>query len=305
MKKKVLILVNGVAGTGLISDSLYQIIEKFAVAGWEPTVYPILPDEDLMSERIIAERAEEFDLVVCGGGDGTLNHVITGLMHLDKRPTLGYLPAGSTNDFAKGVQIPTEISEACDTIISGRDFSYDIGCWNEKFFNYVAAFGAFSAISYTTNQNFKNVLGHAAYVLHAIGTLPKHINYRSHMRITADSFEVEEDYLFGAFYNAVSIGGVDLPGAEDVRLNDGKIEMLLIKAPTTVLEIPLILNALLAGRLDNKYIEYHTISHAVCVSDDNTAWTLDGEFGGDTDQVEINVAQEAITIRVPQKEEAQ
>ena len=127
MRKKVLLLINGSAGPGDIGIDTYAIIEKFARAGWEPTVFPILPSSGMGAEDLIEEYAAQSELVVCAGGDGTLNHAITALMKLEHPPRLGYLPAGSTNDFAKGVNIPTNLDDACDAILNGRPFSYDIG----------------------------------------------------------------------------------------------------------------------------------------------------------------------------------
>ena len=298
--KKALLLVNGSAGKMLLAKNTYRIVETLATGGYETVVYPIVPDKGLISEDILLDSGRSFDLVVCGGGDGTLNHVINGLMMLPEkdRPLLGYIPAGSTNDFAKTVHIPAQIGNACDTLINGIPFSYDVGSFNDRYFNYIAAFGAFSEISYSTDQNFKNALGHAAYILNGIANLQENIRYKCHMKIRADGKEMEDDYIFGAVYSATSVGGFDIRFLQDVRLDDGFFEMVLVKAPESFADLNKILTALAARDTDSPYISFLQVRNVDIRAKTPVGWTLDGEYGGDMKTVKIGVCHRAISIMV-------
>ena len=227
-RKKALILLNTSSGTGRAASMTLEIIKRLAQRGYEPILYPIIPKSDLVSEKILPEYEDQLDMVVCSGGDGTLNHVVQSIMQMKNRPLLSYIPTGSTNDFAKGLSIPVDFDKALDMIFNGNRFQYDIGKFNGSYFNYVAAFGAFSAVSYATDQQLKNLLGHAAYILSAIGDFPEHLSYTCHMRIETDNEVTEGDYIFGAICSAVSVGGFPIFKDANVKLNDGKMELLLI-----------------------------------------------------------------------------
>lgn len=308
MKKKVLLLINGSAGKMLMEKSLYKIVETLSKGGYEVTVYPIIPNEGLMSEEIIGTSDTDYDMVVCGGGDGTLNHVINGLMLLppEKRPLLGYIPAGSTNDFAKSVNIPADdIELSCETLVNGSPFSYDIGCFNGRYFNYIAAFGAFSEISYSTDQNFKNALGHAAYILNGLINLQENIGYKCHMRINVDGTCYEDDYVFGAIYSATSVGGFNLQSGigghkfpVDVKFDDGMFEMLLIKAPEKLGDLNKITQALMSRDFSSPYISFTQVKSVKIHSAENASWTLDGEYGGTFDEINVTVCHKAVSIMV-------
>ena len=295
-KKRVLILLNATAGTGKAGTNAWDIVSAFASEGYEPVIYPIVPGTGLGSEHLLAQYEGRVDMVFCGGGDGTLNHVIQGIMRMSERPLLAYLPAGSTNDFAKGLGIPPTHKKALEIALHGSPFRFDVMQMNDRFFNYVAAFGAFSAISYATDQQMKNVFGHAAYILNAITEWNKHIHYNCHMRIETDADTEEGDYLFGAVCSTISVGGFEMFKGSDVRLNDGKMELLLIRKPRSATEIPNILNSILTGSLSDPNITFRQVSRAKFFSDRNTAWSLDGEFGGAYDVADVCVHPQAVTI---------
>ena len=217
-RKKALVLINKTSGTGKAANDTLDIATALANKGYEPILYPIIPGTDLTSETLVEEYAPKVDLILCSGGDGTLNHVMNVLMHSKTRPLLSYLPSGSTNDFAKGLGIPAVRSKALEVAVSGVPFSYDVGKMNERYFNYVAAFGAFSKVSYATDQELKNVLGYAAYVISAIAELPQNIGYSCHMKIDADGELKEEgDFIFGAVSNSASVAGMTLFADEDIK----------------------------------------------------------------------------------------
>ena len=294
--KKALILLNNSAGTGKAGLNTWLIIKKIAEKGYEPIVYPIIPGTELISERILSAYEGEIDLVLCSGGDGTLNHVVQGIMGLRTKPRLAYLPAGSTNDFARTLGIPSEFEKALDMATQDRTFRYDVGTLNGRYFNYVAAFGAFSAVSYATDQQMKNILGYAAYIVSAVSELYENMRYSRHIRIESDDFVLEDDYIFGAVCNSAYVAGFTIFKDMDVRLDDGKMEILLIKTPKTAADLQGILNAVQRGIPDDPFITFKHISNVRFLSDEEIAWTVDGEYGGSYKDTEIRVAQQAVSI---------
>lgn len=300
-KKRALILINKTSGTGRAASETLEIATALALKGYEPIVYPILPGSNLTSEEIIPQYDGKVDMIMCSGGDGTLNHVMNAIMHMKKKPLLSYVPSGSTNDFAKGLGIPSSKAKAIEVVSKGMPYTYDVGRMNDKYFNYVAAFGAFSKVSYATDQDLKNVLGYAAYVISAIAELPQNIGYSCHMKIEADDLYEEGDFIFGAVSNSASVAGMTLFADSDIKQDDGFMELLLIKAPKNLAEFNAVIAALATKEPDNPYIIYKQVKSAKFVSDDETEWTLDGEFGGAFKETEIEVVEKAITILVGKK----
>ena len=298
---KALVLINESSGNGRLGRGCFTIIHELAMAGYETTIYPIVPKAGLTSEAILEGKDSEYDLIVCGGGDGTLNHVVDGLVKLNPRPLLGYIPAGSTNDFAKGMGISGDMHKLCHILTKGEPFAYDIGAFNDRHFNYVAAFGAFVEVSYGTDQELKNMLGHAAYILNGISKLQENITYSCRMRVESDQGVDEGEYLFGAVYSTISIGGVALKGAMRSELCDGQLEMLLIRKPNNIVEVEQIAAKLLAGRTDSPYITFKKITNAVFRSATEVNWTLDGEYGGTLKEARIQVEPKAVSIMTPKQ----
>ena len=311
--KRVLMLINRSAGMGKAGNDIIDIVAKYAAAGYEPVVYPIIPGTKMSSEVIISKYEEDFadvaelsenpeacrgkiTTVLCSGGDGTLNHVMNALMGCKKKPYLAYIPSGSTNDFAKGLGISANHAKAIETAVSGKPYAYDVGKMNDNYFNYVAAFGAFSKMSYATDQELKNVLGYAAYIISAIAELPQTISYSCHMSIEADDLKEEGDYIFGAVSNSASVGGMNLFAGEEIFQNDGQMELLLIRYPRNLAEFNSIITALATKTPDNPYITYRQVKHARLVSDSDVEWTLDGEYGGAFKVTDISVINKAMTI---------
>ena len=295
-KKRALILVNKIAGTGKGANDALEIATKLAERGYEPIMYPIIPGTDLTSEKLIADYDGKVDMIMCSGGDGTLNHVVSAMMEMKDKPLLAYIPAGSTNDFARGIGIPAQRAKAMDIAVNGRPYAYDVGKKNDRYFNYVAAFGAFSKVSYATDQELKNVLGYAAYVISAIAELPQNIGYSCHMKVESEGISEEGDYIFGAMSNSASVGGMNLFGDTDIQQNDGRMELLLIRAPKNLAEFSSIITALANREAGNPYITFKQVSYARFSSEEETEWTLDGEFGGASKETEITVVNQAITI---------
>ncbi len=295
-RKKALVLINKVAGTGKAANDTLEIATELAQVGYEPIIYPILPGTELVSEKIIDMYNGEVDMILCSGGDGTLNHVMNSVINMKKKPLLSYVPAGSTNDFAKGLGIPSVRSKAIEVAVKGEPFAYDVGRMNDSFFNYVAAFGAFSQISYATDQELKNVLGYAAYIISAVAELPQNIGYSCHMRIEADGVSEEGDYIFGAVSNSASVAGMPLFADDSIRQDDGQMELILIKKPKTFAEFNSIVGALATKEPNNPYLTYTQVKSVKFVADDPVEWTLDGEYGGSFVETDISVMNKAVTI---------
>ena len=295
-KPGVLIIFNEKSGIGKAGAGIMAVIKRAASKGYEPIVYPIMPGTDLTSEKLMSLYDGRIELVVCSGGDGTMNHLVDAVMHMKSKPRLAYLPTGSTNDFARGLGIPLTKPKGIETAFGGREISYDIGCLNGHFFNYVAAFGAFTDVSYETKQSWKNVLGYAAYVLTAAGKIVPSVKYSKHIKVITEHGEAEGNFVFGAICNAVTVGGLNMFGKSDVRLNDGKMELLLIYETKNLVELQAIAGALLSGKADHPNISIWQVDKVKLLSSEPISWSLDGEFGGETTKAEVEVYKNAITI---------
>lgn len=297
-RKRALVLINKSAGMGKAGTDTFDISSRLAQKGYEPVIYPIIPGTELSSEKLLEEYDGKIDLVLCSGGDGTLNHVMSAMMDMKKKPVLAYVPAGSTNDFARGIGIPAQRARAIEVAVNGVPYCYDVGRMNDRYFNYVAAFGAFSKVSYATDQELKNVIGYAAYVISAVAELPQNIGYSTHLKVEADGVTEEGDYLFGAVSNSASVGGMNLFGETMIRQDDGIMELMLIRAPKNLAEFNAIVGALATKEEGNPYITYRQVANVKIESVEDVEWTLDGEYGGAYKNTEISVISKAITLMV-------
>lgn len=294
--KKIYFIYNPHAGKEQIGSKLNEIIQILAEKDNELTVVPTIGYLDAM-ERIM-KLQDGYDFVVCSGGDGTLDEVVTGMMKRpqEKRIPIGYIPAGTTNDFAKSLEIPRNMPEAAKNVMSGIPFSCDIGSFNEDSFVYIASFGIFTEVSYSTKQEIKNVLGHMAYVLEGMKSLYNIKSYK--MKVTGDELEFEGDFLFGMITNSKSVAGFKGLVKGDVQFDDGVYEVTFIKRPRNPLEIQEILASLLIAELDSKYMYSFRTKKLKIESEEMVPWTLDGEFGGEHREVHIQNNQKAIEIIV-------
>ena len=293
LHKSALLIVNPVSGKKLVLRYLPQIIRRLMDAGYLVTTAVTAARGE--ATELAARYGGDFDLVCCTGGDGTLNETVNGLARAGHRVGLGYIPCGSTNDFALSRALSTDILTAADDIASGRSRRFDVGRFGDHFFSYVAAFGAFSWLSYTTDQNLKNVLGHTAYILDGIKDLPKVKPY--HVRITADGADHEGDYLFGAICNTTSIAGtIELP-KELVDTCDGKFEVLLIREPKTLADYEPVIRGLLTQDYSCPLIEFFRAATLHIVSPPTMDWTVDGEFPGHYDEADVTVLPGFLELR--------
>ncbi len=234
-------------------------------------------------------------LIVCSGGDGTLNEVISGMMELKRTPLLGYIPAGSTNDFASSLKLPRQMGKAAEAIVKGKPFPIDIGTFcGDRHFVYIAAFGAFTEVSYQTSQDKKNRLGHQAYMLEGLKSLSA--IRPCHMRVEWEEGTLEEDFVFGMVTNTVSVGGFKGLVNQSVALNDGVFEVLLIRMPRTPADLSNIVSYMFLKEQPNEYVYKFKTSAIRFVSDGEVDWVLDGEFGGSRTQADITNKKERVSI---------
>ena len=293
-RKKLLLLYNPSAGRAQTSRNLDMLLQKFCTGGCETTVYPIL--DGLNAEDILAgAESAGYDIVVCCGGDGTLHHTVNAMAEAGLALPVGYLPAGSTNDFAASLHLPKDSVAAARVITSGIPTPIDVGQFNERYFVYVASFGAFTQTSYTVPQPLKNALGHTAYMLEAVRQLPS-INRSVTLSITADGEDLSGEYLFGSVSNSTSIGGLMKLSPDQVQLDDGKYELLLVKNPKNPLEIQALATALLTQNYGHTGIVYRHVSHVECIPQGELPWTLDGEYAPSAAQVMIDNLHQAVTL---------
>ena len=291
-----LFIYNPKSGTGRIKNHLAKIVEIFAAEEYEINIHPTQYVGD--ATHIVEKQSPSYDLVVCSGGDGTLDEVVSGMMKRKKKIPIGYIPSGSTNDFANSLGIPKNMVNAAIQVMHGKSFLCDIGSFDEKYFLYVAAFGIFTEVSYETDQEMKNKLGHLAYILEATLRLPQTKFYR--MKISSMEKQIEGEFLFGMISNSNSIGGIPNLTAKQTELNDGVFEVTLIKKPKSTLEINRIMTALLQGDVNNEMIICFKTKEITFEAMDEVPWTLDGEFGGRKKTVTIKNLQEELELIVPE-----
>lgn len=291
--KKLLFLYNPQAGKGRARARLADFLDLFTKAGWQVTVHPTQGPAD--ATAVASERGGQFDRVVCCGGDGTLHETIAGLMALEERPEVGYLPAGTTNDFSRNLHLPRGFDKLAAVAAAGVPRPCDIGRFNDRFFVYVAAFGAFTDVAYGTPQPFKNMFGHLAYLLEGVTRLASIQSY--HLTVEHDEGTMEGDYIFGMVSNTISVGGFKgLPSAQ-VKLDDGLFEVVLIKQPTNSAELQSIVRSLLQMTPDvwGTVTAFHT-SHMKVTCKAPLPWTLDGEYGGAPEEAQIVNLTHAVNI---------
>lgn len=297
MKKSMLFVYNPKAGKAQIRSNLLDIIDTFVKAGYEVTAYPTQAPGDAV--KAVRERRSGYDMVACSGGDGTLDEVVTGMMQCEERIPIGYVPAGSTNDFANSLGIPRGMLKAANVVVGGRDFACDIGAFNNDNFIYVAAFGIFTDVSYETKQDVKNVLGHAAYLLEGVKRLPSVRSYP--LRISHDSQVVEGEFLYGMITNSNSVGGFRGITGKDVLLDDGMFEVTLIRKPDNPLDLNNIILALVDKRVKSEHIYTFKTSKLTIEGEEPISWTLDGEFGGEHTKAVIENRQKVLILRIPEE----
>jgi YegS/Rv2252/BmrU family lipid kinase len=291
-----LLIFNPKAGTQKFPSNLFEVVNLFTASGFLVTVYPTQNHTDIA--EILPRVIDTYDYLVCSGGDGTTCNVIDTLASLNKRPYFGIIPSGTVNDFAVSLGISKDITTAADTIVRAFPKAIDIGLFGSKYFTYVAAFGKYTDVSYTTPQSTKNLFGKLAYFLEGIkrtGTPESH-----RCTFTLDGETIGGDFALGIISNAYSIAGVKLPEEMDIQLNDGYFEVILVHAPSTLLQTQKIISSLLTQEIKTDLIIFRKAKQISFTSTKPVAWTLDGEFGGEHTELTITNQYRAIEIIMPE-----
>ena len=299
--KKLLFVYNPRAGKEMLKPRLSDVLDIFVKAGYEVTVHPTQAYRDAYYQ-IKEYEVGKYDLIACSGGAPTMAEVATGIMKRremgkDVVP-VGYIPAGTTNDFAKSLHIPRKPLAAADNAVKGVPFPCDIGKFNDSVFVYIAAFGIFTDVSYETDQAVKNVLGHMAYILEGAKRIFNIPSYK--IKVEHDGEVIEDGFIFGMVTNSRSVGGFSNMVGKNIVFDDGLFEVTLIKTPKNPIALQEIIAALLIEQVDTKHMYTFKTKKITFDSVEEIPWTLDGEFGGEQDYVEIENVQKAMEIMVPE-----
>lgn len=290
--KKLLFIVNPRAGKTKSTAPLFDAVAAFSRAGYLVRVF--VTEAGGQARDIAAKWGGQYDLVVCAGGDGTLNETISGLMQLEQRPPLGYLPNGSTNDFAASLHLHTTVATAARAVAGGIPYSLDIGRHNDRYFAYVASFGAFTRSSYSATQAAKNALGHFAYILEGLGDLDSLRPYRC--AVEADGEHFEGEFIFGAVCNSTSLGGLVKLDPACVRMDDGMFELLLLRMPKSALDLQNLINVMTRMQYDYPGVILRHVRHVTVTTGEELPWSLDGEYCPSAPRVEIENLPAAVQL---------
>ena len=290
--KKMLFVMNPYAGMRKANRYLAYIIALFNRAEYDVTIYMTAGPGDAI--EVVERKAREMDVVVCCGGDGTFNETISGILRSGCDVPVGYIPAGSTNDFATSMKLSSNIMQAAADIVVGEPQRYDVGRFGNRYFSYVASFGAFTRASYSTPQSVKNALGHTAYLLEGISELsqikPFHLRFQLEERI------IEDDFLFGAISNSTSVGGILTLDPKQVDMGDGMFELLLVRMPQDLIELSECIKAVQSQQYNCSVITFLPTSHVTVTADPEMNWTLDGEKETGHETIEVTNLHHAIRL---------
>ena len=292
MNRKLLFIFNPHSGKGLIRNYLVDIVDTMVKAEFDVTIYTTQARAD--ATRKVLEEGAGYDQIVCSGGDGTLDEVVTGMIQANLDIPLGYIPAGSTNDFAASLHLSSDPRLAALDIAGGQPHPLDIGRHNDRYFAYVASFGAFTRSSYSASQAAKNALGHFAYILEGLGDLDSLRPYNC--RIEADGEVFEGDFIFGAVCNCTSMGGLVKLDPNRVKMDDGQFELLLLRMPKTALDLQNLITAMTRMQYDYPGVIFRHVRHVTLTTQSHIPWSLDGEYAPSAERVDIDSLPGAISL---------
>ncbi len=290
--KKVLFIMNPYAGQRRANRRLADILLEFSQAGCQVQTHMTTGTGD--AAEAVKRWGGQAELVVCCGGDGTLNETITGLLSSGLDIPVGYIPAGTTNDFAASLNLSGNVIQATRDILQGEPVPYDVGRFGSRYFSYVASFGAFTKSSYVVPQNVKNALGHTAYVLGGISEISQ--IRKEHIRMEIDGQPVEDDFLFGAICNSTSIGGILSLDPKQVDMGDGLFEILLVRSPRSLAELSECVQAVQSQKYSCEMITFRSGRRIRIQADPNMPWTLDGEREDGHAEVEVENLYRAVRL---------
>lgn len=290
--KKLLFIINPKTAKAALSPYLIDVLDIFIKNGYKTDVHITQNKED--TEYTARTQGELYDTIVCAGGDGTLNAVVSGILSLSKKPHIGYIPAGTTNDFASSWGIPKKPLEAARSIIGTEPIPTDVSVFCGRPFVYIAAFGAFTEVSYQTPQQLKNSLGWTAYLLEGIRSIGNLRPWK--MKLEHDHGVVEGEFLYGMLSNTRRIGGFELKMKNDISISDGLMEVLLIRKPTNTADNAKLLGAVLAQDMTSEYVIFAHTTYIKFEADEPIPWTLDGEDGGTIRCGEAKILEHAVEL---------
>ena len=290
--KKLLFIINPVSGKQVLEDCLMDVLDVFDRADYEVTLHFTRSLDDLY--ETVKLRHTEFDTVVCCGGDGTLNLCASALYQVGSSTLLGYIPGGTTNDFANSRRINTFAPAAAEQITGGSERDVDLGILCGKPFIYVAAFGILADVSYQTSRELKTNLGYAAYLIEGIKALTTSKSYQ--IKVTHDKGVLEGDFIHGMVSNSKRVGGLEMPIMKNVLYDDGEMEVILVRKPHNAADTQKLLNVLVTQTPDNDTVHMFTTKDIRFESDSELNWTIDGEYGGAYSDTVIHVEEAAIKM---------
>ncbi len=290
--RRALVIVNPRAGMRKAKKDIFEIVDRLSRKGFSVSAQTTTQAGD--GSRFVREYGAGQDLIICCGGDGTLNEVINGVLDAGLQTAIGYVPSGTTNDFARTLQLPKKAEKCMDLILSGRPHHYDIGTFNDRKFTYIASLGAFTKVSYSTPQKIKNALGHTAYLLEGVKEIGSISPFEAEFTAGGETYAGE--FLFGSISNSTSIAGLFKLDKLEVRLDDGEFELMLIRNPKNVSDLRGLLQGLTQGKYDPRYVVFTHAKEIGFNAPTPLSWTLDGESGGEHTEAQISVLHNAINI---------
>ncbi len=292
--KKILLIINPKAGITNHRYNIFDIIEAFCKKGCVTSTLTTLKEGDAV--RLVAENAAEHDMVVCSGGDGTINETVTALLRTGVKIPIGYIPSGSTNDMARTLKLPLKPKKAAELIMEGKPQPFDIGLFDEdKYFCYTASFGAFTKVSYSTPQKLKNMFGHFAYVLSGVAKAAEELVPHK-VKVIADEFTFEGEFLLGGIFNTRSVAGLIKLDKCGVDLSDGEFELILIRKPKNADMLYRTIKDLQSQRFSDETVIVRKVKSAEFIFEKPTGWSLDGERGGEVSRVKIHNLKHAVSF---------
>lgn len=290
-EKKMLLIINPNAGQKKARKSMFYLVDKFCKHGYSVTTYTTGKKCD--ATEYVKEYGKEYNIIISCGGDGTINEVLSGIMQLGKHITMGIIPTGTINDLARTLNISKNIKKAANDILLRETIYHDVGVINSlNHFAYIATFGAFTKVAYSTPQWLKNKFGHLAYFIDGIKRIVDVKSYK--VQITSDEFNEEDDYVFGCVTNTRIVAGMFKIKSSDVCFNDGLFEVILIKNPRNPIELRRILYGLINQEYDERYVKFFHTSHITFLFDKEAAWSVDGEYAGKYINVDVKNLNNAI-----------
>ncbi len=292
--KSIMLIVNPNSGKSKPKSMLFEIIEALSGSNCLVTTLITQKKGDATEFALFACNKGIYDMIICCGGDGTLSETISGILKSDNLLPLGYIPCGSTNDYARSLGISSDYVKAANVAANGEEYPVDIGMINGSHFNYVASFGLFTSVSYSAPRSLKSMLGHTAYVLEGTKELTK--IKANHVRIETESGVYEDDYIFGAIANSTSIGGIVKLNETLVSFNDGVFEICLVKMPKNPADIVKIARGIMNSDFTDSCFEFFRASSLKIKAPDDMAWSLDGEKAEPGSDIEVDILHSAIKL---------